>query len=299
MTRPGLIAPPPPEAIAGATAAAIGAPLTALRWRWLGAREGPTSLWWVDGGAAAVVVKVFWRGRGFVQERAALLGLRVALGRWLPELVAVIEGPIPALVLGAVAGARPGREDDAAARGAHFEAGRMVRALVEVAVDAAADPMPLGAAIAARAAAALERARGRVAPELLAAAGRRLDPGRVAAAFSGADGGARRVMAHRDLWEGNWLFDQVSGRLWVIDWEHARPDAAMCDRARLAAGAWARAPRLRVAFEAGFGAKMSELEEAQLEVLLGLHALATLAWAGQHPHAAALGADARRVLQAP
>jgi len=280
-------APQAPAGIVAATAAALGVPCGGLEWRWLGAREGPTSLWWVEGGAAAAVVKVFWRGRGFLQERAALLRLGPALGRWLPALVAVIEGPMPALVIEALAGQRPRAGEEELA--AHFEAGRLVRALA--AVEVVEDSMPLEVAIAARAAATLRRARGVVAREVAEAAAARLDPGRIAAVFSGA----RRVMAHRDLWADNWLFDQVSGRLRVIDWEHARADAVMTDRVRLAAGAWARAPALKVAFEAGFGAGLSEVEAAQLEVLVGLHALATLVWA-ERRGAAALGADARMVL---
>ena len=93
--------------------------------------------------------------------------------------------------------------------------------------------------------------------------------------------GQTRVWSHRDLAPRNWTWVAEPAQIFLLDWEHARPDAPAADLARL---------RL----ELGFGTDLSPLYEGlgespdplALRALSYWQALATLAWGRDHadPH---------------
>lgn len=266
----------PGGAIADFVAAIFGASASAIAWRSIGAREGPTALWIAEAGVASLVVKVHLRGRGFAQERAAYRALAGPLSRWLPALVG--EAPeLGALALARLDGSPADGDVDPAI---HREAGAFLRALHEVATDrlGAADPMPLEVAIDRRWQAALAGA----APVLGEARCARLAPRVRPSIFRGV----ARALAHRDFAPANWIVG-AGDRLRVVDLEHARADDPLVDRVLLEAGAWGRATGLRAAFDAGYGRGLDDHERARLDALRLVDAVTTVTWARRH-------GDARR-----
>ena len=90
----------------------------------------------------------------------------------------------------------------------------------------------------------------------------------------------KRVPCHRDYTARNWLV--ATGKLYIIDFEHARPDLWFADIERLYSEVWPGRPDLRAAFIEGYGRRLSADEES---VLLGLAAFAgmgTVVWAREH-----------------
>nr|WP_276600351.1 MULTISPECIES: phosphotransferase [unclassified Nannocystis] len=179
-----------------------------------------------------------------------------------------------------------GTHDPALAPAAHAAAGRFLRALHELPA-ADDDPMPLVDAIAARQSEWHARAR-----DLLTPAER--DALQRLAARRDAFAGVRRVPCHRDFTPDNWLLD--ADGLCVLDFEHARLDAPEADLVKLCADVWPDRPDLAEAFFAGHG-PLTPDATARLDVLLALHAAATLAWAERHddPAFRALGRRALAV----
>ncbi|MFY0536621.1 aminoglycoside phosphotransferase family protein [Nannocystis pusilla] len=169
---------------------------------------------------------------------------------------------------------------------AHAAAGRFLRALHELPV-ADDDLMPLVDAVAARQSEWHARAR-----DLLTPAER--DALQRLAARRDAFAGVRRVPCHRDFTPDNWLLG--ADGLCVLDFEHARLDAPEADLVKLCADVWPDRPDLAEAFFAGHG-PLTPDATARLDVLLALHAAATLAWAERHddPAFRALGRRALAV----
>ncbi|MFZ6180120.1 phosphotransferase [Nannocystis pusilla] len=179
-----------------------------------------------------------------------------------------------------------GTHDPALAPVAHLAAGRLLRALHEIPV-ADDDPMPLVDAVAARQSEWHARARDLLTPSERDALQR-------LAARRDAFAGVRRVPCHRDFTPDNWLLD--ADKLCVLDFEHARLDAPEVDLVKLRADVWPDRPHLAEAFLAGYGPLTTDAA-ARLDVLLALHAAATLAWAERHddPAFRALGRRALAV----
>lgn len=172
------------------------------------------------------------------------------------------------------------------ATSAHRAAGRFARALHALAV-ADDDPVPLADAISARLDAWHARAGDLLAPSERTALAR-------LAARRDAFASCARVACHRDYTPDNWLSDGTS--LVILDFEHARLDAPEADLVKLRAEVWPAASALQAAFLAGYG-PLDVDARARLDVLLALHAVATLAWARRHRDAAftALGRRALAV----
>lgn len=165
-----------------------------------------------------------------------------------------------------------GTHDLDAERTAHAAAGRFARALHDLPA-ADDDPVPLLDAVRARLARALDQAAPLLTPAeraALATHTAKLD------AFAGA----ARTPCHRDFTPDNWL-SSGTGSLTVLDFEHARLDAPEVDLVKLRAEVWLGRPDLAAAFLAGHGALTTD-QAARLDVLLALHAAATLAWADRH-----------------
>lgn len=242
---------------------------------WTCLKEHPSAVWRVRGPAGSLVLKRHAHARAYAQEREAL-------ETWAPRLPA---GSAPTL-RGRDDGARllalvdlPG-VPAADVHAAHAGAGRFARALHDLDVPDP-DPLPLVAAVAARLSAWDERSASLVTPAARAGL-RRLTRGLDAFA------GVRRVPCHRDFTPDNWLWGDPCLR--VLDFEHARLDAAELDLVKLRADLWPARPDLARAFLDAYG-PLSADASARLDVLLALHAAATLAWAARHrdPHFQALG----------
>jgi Ser/Thr protein kinase RdoA (MazF antagonist) len=229
------------------------------------------------------VVKQFRSPRAFEQERRALsqwFGDAKIGGARTPRLIA--DAPeLAALILERLPGAAANQDSPIV----HSAAGRFLAALhqLEVIDD---DPVPLAEALTQRTRAWLRRAAAALEPEqarIVELHGPRPE------LFTDA----RRVACHRDFAPRNWLWD--GERLAVVDFEHARPDLALVDLAKLCVGSWAQRPDLAVAFFAGYGRSPSDLEREQLRALVVLHGLASLAW-GQERGDAELVMEGRSAL---
>ncbi len=93
----------------------------------------------------------------------------------------------------------------------------------------------------------------------------------------------QRVPTHRDYSSRNWLLDLRKGiKLWVIDFEHSRPDLCLNDFVRLWSEVWSQRPDLHEAFFDGCGQDLSADEEELLATCAAIDALITVAWAYEH-----------------
>nr|WP_281377097.1 aminoglycoside phosphotransferase family protein [Deinobacterium chartae] len=91
------------------------------------------------------------------------------------------------------------------------------------------------------------------------------------------------VPCHRDYSPRNWLVPPGGApELWVIDFEHARPELALQDLIRLRSREWVGRPDLEAAFFEGYGRDLSDLERFVMEALEALQALTTVVWAREH-----------------
>ncbi len=91
----------------------------------------------------------------------------------------------------------------------------------------------------------------------------------------------QRVPCHRDYSARNWLLDK-DGKLWLIDFEHARADFFLVDFERQYNSIWLTRPDIKEAFLAGYGKKINELEWELLKRLSSFTALSTIVWAREH-----------------
>ena len=90
----------------------------------------------------------------------------------------------------------------------------------------------------------------------------------------------KRVPCHRDYTARNWLADE--GKLYIIDFEHSRPDLWFLDIERLWSDVWHTRPDLGEAFWEGYGRTLSDEEAWVLERLAAFNALGTIIWAREH-----------------
>ena len=137
--------------------------------------------------------------------------------------------------------------------------------------DVPPDPLPVDQALRRRLKGLVRRARRVLPPELVVRCRDTIgDPGQLA---------TPRVWCHRDFTPDNWLWEPATEQLWVLDFEHARPDIAWSDRVKLAATAFVERPEAQGAFDAGYG-PLPHPTHARAHVVW--HGLATLTWGLQH-----------------
>ena len=131
----------------------------------------------------------------------------------------------------------------------------------------APDPVPVPDALRRRWRGLCRRARRVLDPELVARCARIVgEPERLA---------QPRVWCHRDFTPDNWVWDGAAERLWILDFEHARPDVPWSDTVKLEATAFVQKPAARDAFHAGYGVLPAPgLRRARV----AWHGLATLTW---------------------
>ncbi|MBZ5707966.1 phosphotransferase family protein [Nannocystis pusilla] len=283
-----------PELRALASRALDGVPEDMFSWTCLKERSKSATVWRAESSSGALVLKQHRHPRPFAQELRAYRD-------WLPRLDATRTADSPAtrvarllafdaaaraLALTAAPGERLSLGPSELVLSAHAAAGRFARALHSLPV-ADDDPLPLRDGVSARLDEWHARAAGLLSPSERDAL-QRLSDRRDAFA------GVRRVPCHRDFTPDNWLL--AGEDLHVLDFEHARLDAPEADLVKLRADVWPADPALEHAFLAGHGPLTGDAA-ARLDVLLALHAVATLAWAERHadPDFRALG---RRALSA-
>lgn len=220
-----------------------------------------------------------------------------AWGAWLvpelPRLLAVREAPSRAILLEALPGRAAAESRDEASDAVQAAAGAWLARLHRLPAEAVGtDPMPVDDAYRRRADAALRRASAALDAE----ARRAVDT--LLAATLPLLAGRPRVPCHRDYTPRNWL---VRDGRWVaaLDLEHARPDVAEADLARLATGSWVARPNNRDAFMVGYRAAggPADPDAPWLPGLMALDAVATIGWGVRHDEAP-VEADGRRALKA-
>lgn len=259
---------------------------------WEVRRNGPEQ----SGSENRWFVKQYSHVRKFRQEIAAYRN-------WLPELSAA-GFSVPSLsatmekrresTLVAVLTAVPGvvvssaGSTDNDVEAVYLEAGRFLRMLHDVPVRDS-DSVPLDQAVAQR----LENWSRRAQSRWSASDSVRRAIARARTSVA-CFIGEHRVACHRDYTPRNWIVDCTGGgrtQVGVIDFEHARLDAAMIDVARLQEETLIDRPKCAEAFWRGYGQAPTDRQLTQIRVLSLLHAISTFTWAIEHGDAvlAALG----------
>jgi hypothetical protein len=101
------------------------------------------------------------------------------------------------------------------------------------------------------------------------------------------------AVCHLDYQPRNWRLHR--DELFVVDFEHARPDARIRDFARLQRRRWVRHPHLREAFFSGYGRTLSDAEDQLLHLFGAIEAVTALV-RGHETGDAALSAHGRALL---
>lgn len=258
------------EPLAWAARALGGEIAHAERVRRAGERGAENDVWRLERpGGPDVFLKRHGAQRRFDQEVRANELWAARLGA-SPRVLAA--DPRPRLVLFDAAPGAAGSEfgADPAASPERDRAAGALLARLHALPSTDDDPLPLPAAIARRARAWAERARGAVDEALIDAV-----VARCSAPWPDRLPVRPRVPCHRDFGPHNWLHGPDGLR--VIDWEHALADAPAADIDR-ALGS----PSVDgAAFLEGYGALDDPLAE-ELRRITPLSALAQVAWAAEH-----------------
>jgi Ser/Thr protein kinase RdoA (MazF antagonist) len=243
---------------------------------WDHAESHVWELWTAAG--ETLYLKQHRQARKFRQEHHAYTAWVPALPRVTPTLVGARQGEPYALLMTAVPGTLAERVPLSHAHEVklHRQAGSFLHALHGLPYEDA-DPVSLADAFVQRMAAWLPRVQEIVD---------RHDVDWVVARMHETLPlleSYRRVPCHRDYSPRNWIVNQQERlELYVIDFEHSRPDLALLDMERLWAGPWHTRPDLKDAFFEGYGRGLSDDEEQVLERLAALGALTTIGWAHEH-----------------
>ena len=152
----------------------------------------------------------------------------------------------------------------------HRQAGQLLRRLHDAAPPAPQDNSPDRAT--QRVDEHLRRASGLLAPPEIALVRR------CAAGLLSLVPELPVVPTHGDTQPRNWLWDQATRQLAVIDFERAEPAPAARDLVRLEYGPWDQRPDLRASFLGGYGRALTCTEEEALPCLAALDALSGLQW---------------------
>jgi Ser/Thr protein kinase RdoA (MazF antagonist) len=89
----------------------------------------------------------------------------------------------------------------------------------------------------------------------------------------------KRVPCHRDYTGRNWLWHD---KLYVIDFEHSRPDVWLVDLERLMNEVWPTSPELKEAFLSGYGRTLTVDDEALAFGNSALTAITRIVWSLEH-----------------
>jgi Ser/Thr protein kinase RdoA (MazF antagonist) len=89
----------------------------------------------------------------------------------------------------------------------------------------------------------------------------------------------KRVPCHRDYTGRNWLWHE---KLYVIDFEHSRPDVWLFDLEKVWSEIWPYKPELKEAFMTGYGKNLTSEDEALLNGYVALSCITKIVWTWEH-----------------
>jgi Ser/Thr protein kinase RdoA (MazF antagonist) len=104
----------------------------------------------------------------------------------------------------------------------------------------------------------------------------------------------KRVPCHRDYTARNWLWSE---KLYVIDFEHSRPDVWLFDLEKLWSEAWPSQPELREAFMTGYEYTFTAEDEALLNGYTALSCVTKIVWSFEHDDNSEYAETGRRILE--
>jgi aminoglycoside/choline kinase family phosphotransferase len=104
----------------------------------------------------------------------------------------------------------------------------------------------------------------------------------------------KRVPCHRDYTGRNWLWNE---KLYVIDFEHSRPDVWLFDLEKLWSEVWPHLPELKESFMAGYGHNFTAEDEALLNGYTALSCITKIAWSYEHDDNGEYAELGRRILE--
>jgi Ser/Thr protein kinase RdoA (MazF antagonist) len=217
-------------------------------------------------------VKRHSSGRFHQREVSAYRRWTIALGPGRAPDLAATNSQILAIVISGL----PGRiardlllsaEDE---RELHRQAGQLLRRLHDAAPPVPADGGP--GRVVQRVEEHLRLASGLLGPAEIALVRR------CAADLLSLAPELPVVPTHGDTQPRNWLWDQATRQLAMIDFERAEPGPAVRDLVRLDYGPWDQRPDLRASFLGGYGRALAHAEEEALPRLAALDALSGLQW---------------------
>jgi Ser/Thr protein kinase RdoA (MazF antagonist) len=236
-------------------------------------REG-SAVWEVtDPAGNCWFVKRHASERFHQREVSAYQHWTAALGPGRAPVLAAADSQILAIVISGLPGqiVRDLALDTSDERELHHQAGELLRRLHDAALPGDGRPEQAGQA-AQRTDEHLRRVSG-----LLAAAEIALVR-RCAADLVSLAPELPAVPTHGDTQPRNWLWDQATRQLAVIDFERAEPGPAVRDLVRLEYGPWDQRTDLRDSFLSGYGRALTHAEEEALPCLAALDALSGLQW---------------------
>ena len=241
--------------------------------RFCGWDHAESGVWELLTEAGRVFLKKHRQTRKFEQELHAYQAWTPHLSPLTPRLLAH-QQETQTLLLSAVPGELVERMklSTREERDLHTQAGAFLRRLHDVPFEDT-DTLTLAEALKKRTEAWTARAEGVLTSQDIAWV-----RARVAEALPML-AGFTRVPCHRDYTARNWLAD--GDTLYVIDFEHARPDRWIFDLERLWSELWPERLDLRAAFLEGYGRDITE-EEGVLERVAAHSALSTIVWARDH-----------------
>ncbi len=243
--------------------------------RFCGWDHAESNVWEVSAKGRRYYLKQHKQPRKFQQEVYAYQNWTPHL-TLVPDLVATRKNP-NALLLSAVPGvlAQEVKPTEAQEREVYRRAGAFLRRLHDLPF-ADTDALPLADALLKRSEAWIKRGEGLIESQTVDwVRGQLEDAVTVIRAR-----GWTRVPCHRDYTARNWLLDGED--VYVIDFEHARPDLWFLDVERLWSGIWQRRPDLAAAFWRGYGRSLTVEERDVLTKLSAHTALTTVMWAREH-----------------
>jgi Ser/Thr protein kinase RdoA (MazF antagonist) len=104
----------------------------------------------------------------------------------------------------------------------------------------------------------------------------------------------KRVPCHRDYTARNWLWGE---KLYVIDFEHSRPDVWLFDLEKLWSEVWPGQAELKEAFMVGYGHAFTTEDEALLTGYTALSCVTKIVWSFEHGDNGEYAEMGRRMLE--
>ena len=243
--------------------------------RFCGWQHAESNVWEVSAGEKRFYLKQHAQPRKFRQEV-------YAYQNWTPQLVLTpdlisVNEDLNVLLLSAVPGklAQEVTLSELEEREVYRCAGAFLRQLHDVPFEDT-DALSLADALLMRSESWLKRAKGLFDEQTIDWVSAQLGE---AAQVVGKRGWTR-VPCHRDYTERNWLLD--GNTLYVIDFEHAKPDLFLTDFEKLRSLVWSHRSDLQDAFFEGYGRSLTDDEAGVLESLAIHGALVMVVWACEH-----------------